>query len=65
MFSEVVDEGWEKDVEGNSFETVDLLGLVLRERIFPQCFKCFCLSEGVGEEGRGGGGAGWCDIVLH
>ena len=63
MFSEVVDEGWEKEVEGNSFETVDLLGLVLREGIFPQCFKCFCLSEGVGK--RGGEGGGWFDIVLH
>ena len=53
MFYEVVDEGWEKEVEGNSFETVDLLGLVLREGILPQCFKCFCLSEGVGKRGRG------------
>ena len=56
MFSEVVDEGWEKDVEGKSFKMVDLLGLVLREGILPQCFKCFCLGEGMG--GWGGGGLG-------
>ena len=61
MFSEVVGEGWEKDVEGKSFETVDLLGLVLREGIFPQCFKCFGLGEGVGK----GGGVGRFDVVLH
>ena len=48
MFSEVVDEGWEKDVEAKSLEMVDLLVFVLREGILPQCFKCFCLSEGMG-----------------
>ena len=56
MFSEVVDQGWKKDVEGKRFETMDLSGLVLREGILHQCFKCFCLSEGVGEGGGGLGG---------
>ena len=36
MFSEVVDQGWKKDVEAKSLETVDLSGLVLREAILPQ-----------------------------
>ena len=44
-----------------AFETVDLLGLVLREGIFPRCFKCFGLGEGVGK----GGGVGRFDVVLH
>ena len=61
MFSEVVDQGWKKDVEAKSLETVDLSGLVLREGIFPQCFKCFGLGEGVGK----GGGVGRFDVVLH
>ena len=48
-------------MEGKRFETLDLSGLVLREGILHQCFKCFCLSEGVGE----GGGVGRFDIVLR
>lgn len=40
---------------------MDLSGLVLREGILPQCFKCFCLSEGVGK----GEGVGRFDVVLH
>ena len=55
MFSEVVDQGWKKDVEGKTLETVDLSGLVLREGILPQFFKCFCLSKGMGEVGGLGG----------
>ena len=55
MFSEVVDQGWKKDVEGKTVETVDLSGLVLREGILPQFFKCFCLSKGMGEVGGLGG----------
>ena len=44
MFSEVVDQGWKKDVEAKSLETVDLSGLVLREGILPQWRR----GEGVG-----------------
>ena len=57
MFSEVVDQGWKKDVEAKSLETVDLSGLVLREGILPQWRR----GEGVG----GGGGVGGFDLVLH
>ena len=56
MFSKVVDEGWEKDVEGKSFEIVDLLGLVLREGILPQFFlSVFASVKAWGEWGGGEG----------
>ena len=48
MFSKVVDQGWKKDVEAKSLETVDLSGLVPREGILPQW------RRGEGEWGGGG-----------